>query len=255
MYKLSVNVVWEKQLLFGHISADKAKELPSLLLTQVINDYITQNYILTVVCKDHSISISQVNISNTFYSHFASTYLPKLSSPTLITKHIFIQPSLSNIFPNHQSGYISRCSTYFSTLHFIHFLKSTQDSMPLLLDSEKAYPLALILFIFMPLLCKLKANKIEVQSHCDDLAVITMEESLNTIHNVFMMYEISSSALLNTTKSFLITYKPLPQAPFPTSKSSQWYLSFYLTHQRCFNLPPNLINKCIKLFSKSKSSL
>jgi len=71
---------YKKRLLLARITADKAKELPSPLLTRVIDDRIAQNHIPAVVGNNHRVSTAQVNISNVFGSHFAATYSPKLLS-------------------------------------------------------------------------------------------------------------------------------------------------------------------------------
>jgi len=86
-----LKVQYEKCLLLGCIAADRARELPSPLLSKLIHDNISKNYIPSVVNLDGNISISQSEISNTFHSHFAAVYTPKPSSPSHLIRHI---PSL-----------------------------------------------------------------------------------------------------------------------------------------------------------------
>jgi len=50
-----------------------------------------------------------------------------------------MKPFLPDLFPEHQTGYISGRSTHHAALRFAHLLNTTKDAFPLLLDSEKAY--------------------------------------------------------------------------------------------------------------------
>jgi len=49
------------------------------------------------------------------------------------------KPFLHSIFPDHQSGYVTGCSTHHGALRFSHLIRSAEGSCPLLVDSEKAY--------------------------------------------------------------------------------------------------------------------
>jgi len=244
-----LKVQYEKRLLLGRIAADRARELPSPLLSKLIDDNITENHIPGVVIPDGNISVIQAEISSSFHSHFSSVYSAKPSSPSHLTRNIptlplplisslsnpilvsdiltasartnknsapgpdgipyslyaqcpllqillvkviqaaistgrfpeswshtlvrpilkpgknpflpascrpiallctdykifttivssRMKPFLAEHFPQHQTGYISGRSTHHAALRFAHLLSSTEDSFPLLLDSEKAY--------------------------------------------------------------------------------------------------------------------
>ena len=107
-------------------------------------------------------------------------------------------------------------------------------------------PIAPILFILSiePLLRDLEANQIHVQSHCDDLAVVATSSSLQSIQDSLQTYERSSGALLNSSKSFLITKLQPPNSPFPTSAIPRRYLGFHLNSKGRYVLPPRLIDEC-----------
>ena len=115
-------------------------------------------------------------------------------------------------------------------------------------------PLAPILFILLiePLLRDLKANQIHVQSHCDDLAVVATSSTLQSSQDSLHTYEQSSGALLNSSKSFLITKQHLPNSLFPTSAISQRYLGFHLNSRGRYVLPPHLIDECTEALQRIK---
>jgi len=56
---------------------------------------------------------------------------------TILSSHM--KSFLPDLFPEHQTGYISGQSTHHAALRFAHLLNTTKDTFPLLLDSEKAY--------------------------------------------------------------------------------------------------------------------
>ena len=91
-----------------------------------------------------------------------------------------------------------------------------------------------------------------MQSHCDDLAVVATSSTLQSIQDSLHTYERSSGALLNSSKSFLITKQHLPNSPFPTSAISQRYLGFHLNSRRRYVLPLHLIDECTKALQHIK---
>ena len=97
-----LKVQYEKHLLLGCITADRARELPSPLLSKLIHNKVSKNHIPSVVNLDGNISILQAEISNTFHFHFAAVYTPKLSLLSHFIHHIPSLPppfiaSLSNL--------------------------------------------------------------------------------------------------------------------------------------------------------------
>ena len=94
---------YEKRLLLGRISADRARELPSPLISHLIDHHINENHIPGVRCPDGSVSTRQEDIHNSFHTFYSDLYSPKPTSTTHINKHIPRLPaeliaSLSNPF-------------------------------------------------------------------------------------------------------------------------------------------------------------
>ena len=60
---------------------------------------------------------------------------------------------------------------------------------------------------------------IGVQAHCDDLAVVVTADNIFTIYDVLKEYKaFTGTALLNTTKSYLISKSAPPNSLFPSFK-------------------------------------
>jgi len=116
-------------------------------------------------------------------------------------------------------------------------------------------PFAPFLFILTiePLLANLEAKGVEVQAHCDDLAVAATPENISLIYDSLKEYEASAGALLNTNKSFLISKTPPPYYPFPSSPEPRRYLGFYISASGLFRLPPNLRDECIDSLIRIKN--
>ena len=94
---------YEKRLLLGRISADRARELPSPLISHMIDHNINENHIPGIRTPDGSVSTRQEDIHNSFHSFYSDLYSPKPTSTTHINKHIPRLPteliaSLSNPF-------------------------------------------------------------------------------------------------------------------------------------------------------------
>jgi len=99
----SLKAQYKKRLLLGCISANRACELPSPLISHIIDHHINKNHILGVRCPDGSVSTQQENIYNSFHTFYSDLYSPKPTSTTHINKHIPCLPaeliaSLSNLF-------------------------------------------------------------------------------------------------------------------------------------------------------------
>lgn len=82
---------YEKRLLLGRVSADRARELPTPMLTSLINTNITDNHIPAVRTPSGDACCSQNEISTSFREWFKSLFTTKPSSPTPLHRHI---PSL-----------------------------------------------------------------------------------------------------------------------------------------------------------------
>jgi len=94
---------YEKRLLLGCISADRACELPSPLISHMIDHNINENHILGICTPDGSVFTWQEDIHNSFHSFYSDLYFSKSTSMTHINKHIPRLPteliaSLSNPF-------------------------------------------------------------------------------------------------------------------------------------------------------------
>jgi len=94
---------YEKRLLLGCISTDRACELPSPLISHMIDRNINENHIPGIHTPDGSVSTQQEDIHNSFHSFYSDLYSPKPTSTTHINKHIPRLPteliaSLSNPF-------------------------------------------------------------------------------------------------------------------------------------------------------------
>jgi len=85
-----------------------------------------------------------------------------------------------------------------------------------------------------------------VQSHCDDLAVVATSSTLQSIQDSLHTYERSSGALLNSSKSFLITKQHLPNShsPHPPSHDDN--------SRGRYVLPPHLIDECTEALQRIK---
>jgi len=77
-----------------------------------------------------------------------------------------------------------------------------------------------------------------VQSHCDDFAVVATSSTLQSIQDSLHTYKQSSSALLNSSKSFLITkHNPLSPSTFLSLSLNLYQLSIFLhTTRLCLSL-------------------
>jgi len=340
---------YKKKLLLGCISTNRARELPSSLISHMIDHNINKNHIPGIHTPDGSVSTWQEDIHNSFHSFYSDLYSSKPTSTTHINKHIprlpteliaslsnpftitdvlcitkkvkknsapglngvpyslykrvpilqvflikviqasiqtgcfppswglsYIQPILklekdpllassyrliallctdykifssvivgrfkpylSSIFPDYQSGYINGRSTHHGALRFSHLIKNMLESFPLLVDSEKAYDRVshewllscLTISGFPTVLVTLLAihqsgtgkviinNRLLQTFHCDDLAIVTTSNNLQTIHKALTTYEISSSARLNAEKLFIITHCPISNLLFPSYHS------------------------------------
>jgi len=81
-------VAFNKSLLLRRVSADKAKELPSPMLSSLIKSNISENHIPAVKTPSGDTDYTQEGISNSFRTWFESLFTPKPSSITPLHRHI-----------------------------------------------------------------------------------------------------------------------------------------------------------------------
>ena len=119
---------------------------------------------------------------------------------------------------------------------------------------QQGDPLAPILFILSiePLLKLLEDHSVDNQSHCDNLAIVATPDTLQIILASLATYETLSGARLNTEKSFIITCLPTTNSPFPSCRSPQRYLGFYISASGTLFLPLTLIDECIETLQRIK---
>jgi len=79
---------YEKRLLLGRISADRARELPPPLISHMIDNRINENHIPGIRRPDGSVSTRQEDIHNGFHSFYSDLYSHKPTSTTHINKNI-----------------------------------------------------------------------------------------------------------------------------------------------------------------------
>jgi len=81
---------------------------------------------------------------------------------------------------------------------------------------------------------------------------VATASNLQSIQDSLRTYERSSGALLNSSKSFLITKQCIPNSTFPSSPIPRRYLGFYLNSRGRFILPPHLIDDGIEALQRIK---
>jgi hypothetical protein len=114
-------------------------------------------------------------------------------------------------------------------------------------------PLAPFLFILSlePLLLHLESKNIHPQSHCDDIALVATKQTLPTISSSLHTYELASGALLNKSKSTILS-SSITHPPFPTNTTPQRYLGLYLSKNKRFILPSHIIDQVLNKLTHIK---